>query len=124
MRRLTKAAVLGLLLVGFLGGGCFDEFIELLPDDGWGSNHSFDNAADITSEQASILAGALITSPEDWFRFTTTDDLTVTVVCTPNLSPDDVELTLYDSGAALLATGVVNGGNVELSYVGVGAAIP
>ncbi|MHC4250718.1 MAG: hypothetical protein ACYS9X_16445 [Planctomycetota bacterium] len=124
MRALAKMAFLGVLVSGLLGAGCFDDFVELLPDDGWGSNHTFDNAADITAEQfPTVLAGALITSPEDWFKFDTTDDLTVTVICTPNLLPDDVQITLYDSGAGLLATGAVNGGNVELTYAPGGSGV-
>ncbi|MHC5054975.1 MAG: hypothetical protein ACYTKD_09700 [Planctomycetota bacterium] len=124
MRALAKTAFLGVLVSGFLGAGCFDEFVELLPDDGWGSNHTFDNAADITAEEANILAGALITSPEDYFVLTTASVGTLFITCTPQVEVNDVEVLLYDSGYNLLDSGTVNVDTLEITYDAGGSGAP
>lgn len=125
MRESVKAAVLGVLLCGFLVAGCFDELLELMPDDGWGNNHSFDDAADITTEQfPGVVAGALITSPEDWFKFDAAGDATLAIICTPDLDENDVLLSLYNSDGVWLDDGLVVGSTVTLDYTGIGSGDP
>jgi hypothetical protein len=100
MRGSMKTVVACLLVCGLFGGGCLDVLGELLPDDGFGLNHDFDSAYDITGDEATILFGSHMSYPEDYFVVTVSSSpTTLTVTCTPDSGDDaDIDVRLYYEG--------------------------
>ncbi len=124
MRGFTRTAFLGVLVSALIAPGCLDDLLGLVPDDEWGNNHSFSDAADITSRENDPLNGVLLTSPEDYFVLTTGTVGTLFITCTPAVDVNDVDVSLYDSGHGLLVSGTINGPTLEITYDDGGSGAP
>jgi len=67
MRGPAKTALLAALFSALIAPGCVEELLQFFPDDDFGDNHSFATAADITTDEGSVLMGGLTSSPTDYF---------------------------------------------------------
>ena len=99
MRGPAKTALLAVLFSALIGPGCFDDLLELVTADQWGDNHTFAEAADISTRSGEDLDGLIVTSAPDYFVITTAGTGDLTVTCTANVDINELSVTIYDNAA-------------------------